>query len=1173
MSQLLRDLVKISPRFRRSASLEADFGTAESLDGYVVSPLALEASARIIAGLSSPEGNRAWSLVGPYGSGKSSFLVFLGSLMTQGPTGEQARQLLSESWASAASQFALEDVPPDVTLLPVLITGEHIDLRVAVLKGLCAAAEGFWSGRGPKPHVVEEMIDLYGRVRRGDDVSDSEVVTWTLKLAEQVKASSKPGDGLCVLIDEMGKLVEWAALKQASSDIYLLQQLAEAAARVKGARVCVVTTLHQSLDAYAEGLPRTVRREWAKVGGRFEVIPYLESPRHVVRLVSGAIRASSELSQSALGKSVRRDALALAEVAGTGATSATAESELPVDALANCAPLHPTVVLTLGPLFRARLGQNERSLFAFLSSQEPYGFQSYLASTALSRDARPYRLDQLYDYALANTGVRVVGADSDRTWAATELALARLPEATTSLDVRVLKCIALLGLAGAGSGLRADRPILALATGEKESVVADVLKRLEAASAIVFRKFKGSYQVWDGSDLDIPSLIAQSRNVVRAQGRLAERLERLFPQYPIVATRHYQRTGTLRHLTPRFVVVPVNLSELPSGDSGDGDLLLVVPDRLEELPNLRVMLSAGKANAALAEAGSTRPRIVALPRHAEQLLDAVLDFFAIDEALRSTPELSSDPVGRRELEDRRLRAQDRVADAIAHAFTSSHDRSPLEWYFRGESVGHETRPSVLASLVCDQAYKAAPVLLNELINRAELSSAAASARRQLMERLFTHRHLERLGIEGSPPELGIYRSVLERTELHSKSGDEWDIIAPKPGSPFAATWATLDRALIEHRSSRLSLADLQAVLAAPPIGLRDGVSGLLLLVYYLSRRNELFLYEDNSFVPSPADDIVQRLLKKPSTFELQRSSLGRGQDPLLVSAAQAIGLPADSTPTVLDVVKHIIGVVLRLSSYAGTTQELTPLARRLRSAVKGARDPMKLLRSQLPEALGLTSERSPQHFTSDDFEQFATSLRAALEELKSLDERLLSRIEQTLRRFFGGSADDADFFVRLLGRAKALRGASFVPMVARNFVDVSAAATRVDPEYFRSVATAVVGKPVTHWTDADAQHFDYRALDVARAFCAAEEMALAVARKPSAEVLPMVRVSVVDSHGKERHGVTSLSSKGKLSGFLSAVERLADEHGVSGDDFAYAVIATMMNRVAAPGSDHEDKAA
>ena len=69
--------------------------------------------------------------------------------------------------------------------------------------------------------------------------------------------------------------------------------------------------------------------------------------------------------------------------------------------LAKCYPLHPLTAMMLGPLFR-QLAQNERSLFAFLASSEPFGFQEFLREQ--HGESGPYRLDHLYDYVMTSLG-------------------------------------------------------------------------------------------------------------------------------------------------------------------------------------------------------------------------------------------------------------------------------------------------------------------------------------------------------------------------------------------------------------------------------------------------------------------------------------------------------------------------------------------------------------------------------------------------------------------------------------------------------------------------------------------------------------------------------------------------------------------------------------------------
>ena len=72
-----------------------------------------------------------------------------------------------------------------------------------------------------------------------------------------------------------------------------------------------------------------------------------------------------------------------------------------VDLAAQLYPLHPTVLPVLIRVFR-RFGQNERSLFSFLCSNEPFGLQSFAEQGVPG--AEPYRLHNLFDYVRTNFG-------------------------------------------------------------------------------------------------------------------------------------------------------------------------------------------------------------------------------------------------------------------------------------------------------------------------------------------------------------------------------------------------------------------------------------------------------------------------------------------------------------------------------------------------------------------------------------------------------------------------------------------------------------------------------------------------------------------------------------------------------------------------------------------------
>jgi len=86
---LLAESIAVAPRFARSANLERDAARLEPLQGYVVTARALDVVERIAATAAGSGAGGAWSLTGPYGSGKSSLGLLLDAAF--GPPGEARR--------------------------------------------------------------------------------------------------------------------------------------------------------------------------------------------------------------------------------------------------------------------------------------------------------------------------------------------------------------------------------------------------------------------------------------------------------------------------------------------------------------------------------------------------------------------------------------------------------------------------------------------------------------------------------------------------------------------------------------------------------------------------------------------------------------------------------------------------------------------------------------------------------------------------------------------------------------------------------------------------------------------------------------------------------------------------------------------------------------------------
>ena len=572
----------------------------------------------------------------------------------------------------------------------------------------------------------------------------------------------------------------------------------------------------------------------------------------------------------------------------------------------------------LGPLFRSRLAQNERSLFAFLSSAEPLGFQHFLKT---HKAGNLYAVDQLYDYAAGILGSRLLNRDG-RQWAEIDAVIRRLPAESSAIDERVIKAMGLLGMLGDQVGLRASEKTLAACLGDA-APTRQSLERLKKQSLIVFRQYRDAYQIWEGSDLDLDDLMVSAAKQLPTDFSAAAVLRRQAPHRPLVARRHLFSTGTLRYFDVYFADTSALLRqeglELPG--KGDGVVLLTVPRTEREARE--VLKQQQTSLFAINRYETGRPVVVVAPRAPGRLMQLAQELAAAELVQASTPALASDKAARHELAGRLDEIERQLADEVDRVF----DPAQSDWLLGGERLSIVSRRDASRALseLCDACYGDAPPIKNELLNRDALSTSAARARRLLLEAMIQHGNLERLGIEGSPPEVSMYRSVLREHGFHCKRGGVWGF--GEPAASASAVWKAIDEYLAETQSGRRPLEDLYERLRRPPFGLKEGPIPVIVMAALLACEDTVAVYEGGSFIPRWTPSHAERLLRSPNGFEVRQSRM--------------------------DDVRR--DVVTRLGRSAGARQE-TALASRHRARACAIRQRVDAVRTSNATDLGVSAE-------------------------------------------------------------------------------------------------------------------------------------------------------------------------------------------------------------------------
>ncbi|MEI9850111.1 MAG: hypothetical protein WDN24_03665 [Sphingomonas sp.] len=820
----LADIVTIDRRFARSARIDSDLGGTPPLAGYVMQA-SVEKALRSMATGQAENGHGAFTWTGPYGGGKSSAALLVASLV--GGAKEQrdvARQIAGESLTHLFGE-AFPDA--DGRWGVVAVTGSRVALREAISEA-AATSFGWNSAKAVRTSATDRaLIDALG--------AEAEVGR----------------SGVLLILDELGKLLEHEAAN--GGDAHLLQDLAERASR-SGGRLVVVGILHQSFDQYAERADRDARREWAKVQGRFHDIAFLSASDETVALLGRAISAAKTPASA----TVQAQAAAAAV-----ARRRPADIDTLASLLADTWPLNPVTAMLLGPVSRQRFAQNERSVFGFLSSSEPAGFQEFLCADI--GEGETYDPSRLWDYLGANFGMALAsGTDGSRFSLAFE-AIERAGARGRSLHVALTKSAAVIEFFRNGSGIALSDDFLQLSTpGADESELARAVADLVEWAVLIRQPRLGGYALFAGSDFDLDEAVARAVAPL-APEELASVPERV-GFGAVSAKRHYFETGTLRTFEVVLAVIGPDDSEesivervVARPIRGSGSLVLLLGDGTLTAPQIeqrtkRVATALG-SRGAIAAVGSTWKSF--------HLRSSAEELFAMERVLRDHPQLEGDRIARREISARMSSGIDALHRLLEEALGSAKWRLAVE-----PDTRLQNRLSVVATALANRTFSSAPVIMSELLQRDRPSSSAMAALRDLCRAMVRQPAEPDLGITGYPAERGLYLTLLKPLGLHvTTEGGRYEFVAPPEagqGASLRDAWGELEDA------TEGTLADVFATWRKPPYGMKAGVMPALALAYMMANRERVALYVDDVFQSELDDLVVDRLLQKPAALRLRR---------------------------------------------------------------------------------------------------------------------------------------------------------------------------------------------------------------------------------------------------------------------------------------------------------------
>jgi hypothetical protein len=1005
--------VQIARHYRRSVRIDADMGRSEALDGYVLTDTAREALS-IMARQIKGSTDRAFTWTGPYGGGKSSLAVVLASALSgDRAVRRRATDIIGTNVPGFADAFQVSS--KGWLVLPVV--GKRGSVSAEVAKALDDAL-GL-----SKPHkptqVTKDLVTL---------------------------AEAGQFDGVMVLVDEMGKFLEAAAA--GGEDIHFFQDLAEKAGRCRG-QLIIVGLLHQSFRQYASRLGIEAREEWAKIQGRYGDIAFVATGDEVVQLIGNAIETELPHPQSV-------------ESARTVAAAIPSVGQSMAELLDKCWPLHPITAALLGPASRRQFGQNERSVFGFLSSLEPYGFQDFLQSW---NGQGTYQADQYWNYLRANLEQAILASPDGHRWAQAVEAVERAEaKGADALELALAKVLALIDIFRGNSGLLATNEVLQSAiAGTSSQQVTVALEKLSQWRVAVYRKHITSWTIFEGSDFDIEQAVAKVRaSFVGVDTAILTSMANL---HPVVAKRHYHETGTFRWMGVSLHTLQEaeRLAANYKPEKGEfGRFALVLPDRQAVEKDTMTRLAALQRDASEA-------LVFGVPPNFQLVADLGAELVSLRLVEENSPELEGDSVARREVAARLLTVKGALEESLREAVAKAR------WLFEG-GVKEVDSLSAEVSDLAEKRFSAGPTVWSELLNRDVLSTNSVKARRDLMHRMVNHGHQKHLDIDGFPAERGLYETLLAETALHGLvAEDTWGFTFPLPDDKAGlhSLWLSTKEAVSMTGSTGISAADIYARWARPPYGVKLGLMPVFLLAFALGYAEHIAVYRDGMFEPKLTDVDADELLQDPRRFSLRWVDKDSDHIVAVKSIADALRqhdfAPVGTSP--LDVSRSLVKLAFSLSSWAKRTQTVSKHAKAVRDILLRASDPNRLLLIDLPTTLGvpLTEVGTViEPLLKELLDAYPNMLRRvdrvmaeALDAATGTEEELRERADPISK--FGADLRLQGFAARLMKRNESL-------------------------ESIEGILSLAANKPPRDWTDLDIESALLAVSDLALAFRKAEAL-------------------------------------------------------------------------------------
>ena len=896
---------------RLSTNIERDFNT--EID-YVVTKNSNAVFNNIQFNFQKGQG--AFTVIGSYGTGKSTFLW----AFEQHLLGEKKFQEEGKQTKRKINKYNF-----------VRIVGDNSSFK----KRFCEVLELEW----------------------GDD--KSVIIAAGNKLKELYSKTT------CTVffVDEFGKFLEYTA-KHAPEEMYFVQLLAEYCNSF-ARDILFITTLHQNLSAYAKGLTSAQKSEWDKVSGRVLSIGFDEPVDQLLFFAAERLKYNEVSENLHLCNNSGLESLIASKLVNVSEGSqVNFDHLLPLDPLAS-------TILTKSI---QRYGQNERSLFSFLESEE-------LKST-IEKEIF-FTVADSFDYLISNMNAAIEDGEKNPykpQWKSAILALEKaefFDEFVTDDIHKVLKTICLANIfshAGAVLNKNSLSSYGELYLNIKNC--SEIVELLEKRKLIKFSNHRSKYNFVDGTDIDIEHELINASDKIEHDINLVNRLKSHFYFGIEQAKRNQYEVGTPRLFEYRF------FDQIDTEDiSGEID------------GAINLIFSKKNINTTLLNQSSSysNNNIFVLFKEVDDINNTIVSIDKIDYV---ASQIENDHVALRLLNEEKQYQLSQLDLFVHKALFDKNSR--VTWVWDGNKVNVSSRKDLnrLLSDVCSKAFPKTPKYLNEMVNKEFLSPPILTARKALLRQMLEFGDFPNLNFDQNrfPAEKTIYLSLLKNTGIHRDENGDYGYHAPTDES-FLPLWEDSSELLQNSSVIKMPIIDFYETFSKGEYKLKRGFLDYWIPLFLLIKKEDYALYDgEGNYIPYMSFEVLDLIYRRPDKFYIKALSTAGVSGQYLNLYKDLVGFNESKVKgtegTLISVYSNFVKFFSSLPEFSRKTKNISPSAIKFREVIEGAKDPESALFSQIPLALGFQGVP-----TEKDLARFIEEIKSTIRIYREAYDLLIERIE------------------------------------------------------------------------------------------------------------------------------------------------------------------------------------